>query len=89
MESIIKDLGINKPGTYSKDNTYVIDLEDSEEFGKIYSTLDSNDELDYLDDSSLLTIHNSNIIYNYNDEIQINLIADFDHDSYRVVVQEI
>lgn len=89
IEQLIKKLGINKVGEYSKDNSYVIDLDSSEDFGKMYSILDRNEELEYLEDYSLLTVDNSSLLYNYNDAFQIALISDFNNDSYKIVVSEI
>lgn len=89
MNEILKKLQIKKSGNYSEDNNYIIDLDDSEEFGYYYSLLDKNDNLIYLEDISSLTIHNSNIIYRYDDSIEISLIADFDNDLYKIVIREI
>ena len=89
IEQLIKKLGIDKVGEYSKDNSYVIDLDSSEDFGKMYSILDRNEELEYLEDYSLLTVDNSSLLYNYNDAFQIALISDFNNDSYKIVVSEI
>lgn len=82
-------IGIKLVGTYAKDNSYVIDLDTSEDFGVIYSKLDKNDELEYMDTNSLLTSHNASLLYKYNDEYQVNLIADFDGNTYKLVINEI
>lgn len=89
IEQLVKDLKINKAGSYSKDKSYVIDLESSDEFGRMYSILDRNDNLTYMEDYSLLTPDNSSLIYQYNREYQIALIADFKNDTYKIVIQEL
>ena len=89
MENFLKSIGINKVGAYSKNDSYVIDLDDSEEFGKIFSTLDNNDELEYMDENNLLTVSNATMTYRYNDEYQIQLLADFNNDTYKLVVNEL
>lgn len=89
IEQLLKDLGINKVGEYSNKNTYVIDLYSSEEFGKMYSLLDQNNDLEYEEESSLLTVDNGSLMYNYNDEFQFVLIADFNHDQYHLTIKEL
>lgn len=89
MERELKELGIDQVGTYAEDGSYVIDIDTSEDFGKIYSTLDSSDELEYMDTNSLLTVHNASLLYKYGEELQINLIADFDNDEYKLVANEL
>lgn len=67
LEEFAKELGISKEGNYSRNDSYVIDLDSSDEFGKMYSLLDTNNDLDYEEDSSLLTVDNSSMIYTYQD----------------------
>ena len=87
MEEVLKELGIKSDGEYSKDGQYVVDIFDSDEFGKIYSVLERNDEVEELYDSSLLTVHNSNLTYLYGD-YQLTLSADFDNNLYKLIVSE-
>lgn len=88
LEKFLKSIGITQVGHYTKKDSYIIDLEDSDEYGKIYSSLDKCDELTEDEDSSTLTIHNSNIVFE-SDEYQFVLIADFDQDTYKLVCKEI
>lgn len=86
IKDVLIELGINKNGTYSRDGSFVIDLEeDSNEFGKIYSILDKNPDVEYMESNSLLTIDNSSLYYKYKD-FQINILADFNNDEYKVVI---
>lgn len=87
LEKFLKKLGITQVGHYTKTNTYIIDIEDSDEYGKIYSTLDKSEEVEEDEDSSTITVHTSNIIYE-SDNFQFNLIADFDQDTYKLVCKE-
>jgi hypothetical protein len=48
-----------------------------------------NESLNYEEDSSLLTVDNSSMIYNYNDEFQVVLIGDFKNDQYHLTIKEI
>ena len=88
LEKFLEELGISKVGHYTKSNAYIIDLEDSNEYGKIYSSLDKCDKLEEDEDSSTLTIHTSNIIFE-SENYQFVLIADFDQDSYKLVCKEL
>lgn len=86
IKDVLIELGINKNGTYSRDGSFVIDLEeDSNEFGKIYSILDKNPDVEYMESNSLLTIDNSSLYYKYKN-FQINILADFNNDEYKVVI---
>lgn len=90
VEEILDDLKIYYSGTWGKNNSYVIDLADDSEWGKIYSILETNEDMEELEESTLLTVHNANLIYEYKDEWQFVLSADFDNnDSYRLTVKEI
>lgn len=88
MEKFLKELGINQIGHYNSKNNYIIDIEDSEEYGKIYSKLDKSDLLDENDDSSTVTMHNSHIVFE-SDDYQFTLIADFENDTYKLVCKDI
>ena len=87
IRDVLRDLGIAFDGEYSKDGSYIIDLYDSDQFGKIYSLLEKNKDVENLEDLSTLTIHNSNIAYLY-DDYELNLIADFDQNLYKLVITE-
>lgn len=89
MEDFLKNtLGIKDVGHYSKSNSYIIDIDDSDYYGKIYSILDKSDEVEEDEDSSMITIHNSNIVFR-SDDYQLTLVADFDQDTYKLVVVNI
>ena len=89
ITDILNELKINLKGTYSRDGSYVIDLEDSSDaFGKVYSILDKNPEVDHMENNSLLTVDNASMYYKYK-RFQINIIADFRNDHYKVVVSEV
>ncbi len=87
MEKLLRELNIYLEGSYSKDGSYVVDIYDSDDFGRVYSLLDNNKNVEELDDSSLLNQHSANISYLY-DDYQLTLIADFDEDLYKLVVTE-
>ena len=88
LEKFLNNIGISNVGHYTKSNAYVIDLEDSNEYGKVYSCLDKCEKLEEDEDSSTLTIHNSNIVFE-SEDYQFVLIADFDQDTYKLVCKEL
>jgi hypothetical protein len=88
LEKFLDSIGISQVGHYTKSNSYVIDIEDSDEYGKIYSRLDKCEDLVEDEDSSSLTVHTSNIVFE-SDDFQFILIADFDNDTYKLVCKEL
>ena len=88
LEKFLKEIGITQVGHYTKSNSYVIDIEDSEEYGKIYSSLDKCEELVEDEDSSTITVHTSTIVFE-SDDFQFILMADLDQDTYKLVCKEI
>lgn len=87
MEKLLKELNIFLDGSYSKDGSYVADIYDSDEFGRVYSSLESNSKVEELYDNSLLNTHSANVSYLY-DDYQLTLVADFDENLYKLVVTE-
>ena len=85
---LLKELGITKRGSYADTDTYVIDLDDSNDYGKINSILDKSEILDPIDESSYLTADNANLDYKYEDQFILSLIADFEEDYYQLVITE-
>lgn len=89
MEDILRELGINLDGTYDSEGGYVIDLNSSSDFGKIYSKLDKNEDLNFLESNSLLTVDNASLVYRYEDEVEITLLGDFNNDKYQLVANKL
>lgn len=88
MKEFLKKLGITQAGYYSSKNNYVIDLDDAKDYDKICSTLDKSDLVEENPDSSVINTSVSNILY-VGDQFSLNVIADFDNDTYKVVVTEL
>lgn len=86
MEEFLNSIGINKRGTYSDDNSYVIDLSSDREYAKYYSILERSDKLDLLEDSSTVTFDNANVMFQ-SDDYMINIIADWNANTYKIVVK--
>ena len=89
MDEILRELGIDLDGTYDSEGGYVVDLNSSADFGKVYSKLDKNDDLNFLESNSLLTTDNASLIYRYEDEVEITLLGDFNNDKYQLVVNKL
>ena len=88
VKDVLDDLGIKASIQKSTGNAYVIDLSDSDDFGRYYSLLEKADGVEELSESSLLTLHNASLAYVYND-YQLTLIADYDQDTYKLVITKI
>lgn len=85
---LLREVGINRTGTYSDNDTYTIELNDSNDFGRINSILDRANILDPIDESSYVTSDNANLDYKYQDQFILSLIADFENDYYQLVITE-
>jgi hypothetical protein len=90
IEQYLLDLDISNSGILSEDGGYVVDIENSDEFGKVYSKLEKADDLIPLVDSQVITLQGSSFVYESETEpFILNLIADFDNDRYQLVVTRI
>lgn len=85
MEEFLKQIGITEEGHETTDGNYVVDLEDSNHFNKIFSKLDKSDLVDENEDSSVVNVNITNILY-IGEEYAVNLVADFNEDAYKLVV---
>ncbi len=88
MMDFLKELGITNEGEMTPSGNYVIDIEDSDEFSKISSKLDKSELVEENEDSSVINIDVSNILY-FSDRFSLNLIANFKQDTYRLVVTDL
>jgi len=86
IEEFLQKLGIKSKGEES-DNGYVVDLKNSDEFFKVYSTFDVSNLLDEAEEATTLTEENGNITF-YSDDYQLTLTADFEADMYKLIIVE-
>lgn len=86
MEEELKKLGIEQEGQEGKDGSYVIPIENSDEWGKMFSKLDGSD-LEDMEDNQLLTDNNSSLMFR-SDNYQYNLLADFSANEYKLVITD-
>lgn len=88
MEELLRKLGIVDKPT-EKEDSYIIDIQDSDEYARYYSKLDKSDLLEEDDESSQVTLENSSIQYETTDgKFSLTLLADFDGDVYTLVIKE-
>ena len=86
----LESIGITKAGAMGDDNSYVVDIMDSNEYGKIFTTLEKSDDLDPLEDNQVVTEQGSSLMYeSMSEPFLLNLIADFDGDVYQLIVNKI
>lgn len=88
MKELLNKLGITQAGYFSKNKSYIIDFEDDKEYNKAFSRIDKSNLLEEDPDTSVINTNVSNIVYT-NDNFILNMIADFDSDTYKLVVKEI
>jgi len=87
MEEFLKKLGIQGKLKKSSNNAMVLDIDGSDNYGRIFSRLDRSDLLEEDEDTSQLTLDTSSIQY-MSDEYRITLLADFNTDEYKLVIKE-
>lgn len=88
MQDLLNKIGVTQPGYYSDKNTYIIDLENADQYSKVFSKLDRSKEVKELQSSSVSNASISNVMY-VNDDYNLNLIADFDNNVYKLVIYEL
>lgn len=86
VEKYLKDLGITKEGNVQGDK-YIVTLQDSDEFARMYSILETSNDLNIDDSLSLLSNSSSKIFYASSD-YEIILNANFTSDTYTIVAKE-
>ena len=87
MEQILKELNITTKKPYISDGVYVIDLDNSDEYGNIYSKLDRISGVRELPDMSKISSREEVLSYEYKNWL-IMMFADFENDTYKVTLKE-
>ena len=88
MESeFAKELGIKKEGYETTDGTYVIELDNSNEFSKVYTLLDKNEDAILDVESMLMTSDEVEMTY-LTTEFDVTLIGNLKENTYRVEIRE-
>ncbi len=85
----IRNLRIKNVGTFNKDN-YVIDIDNSRDFGKIFTILTEDEDLEQSEENQLITDQGLSLIfYSKSEPYMITLIGDLDGDVYMLTVSDI
>ena len=87
MEEFLRGLGITEKGSTTEDGSYVIDIPDSNMYGRYLSRLDRCNDLEEDTESSQITSGPSSIQY-VNEQYTITLLSDFDADTYKLTIRE-
>lgn len=85
MEEFIDELNLPFEGEMH-DGTYVIKLNNSNEYSKLYNII-STDKQFTLEDGSIATTDNAMFVF-HNDWYELKFTADFNKDIYRLVVSK-
>ena len=87
LKDLLDEIGIKDEGTMKKDR-YIIELKNSDEFSKYYTLLDSCDELE-LSDTSSMSQEFATVLSYYSPDFKVSLNANFNDDYYTFMVEEI
>lgn len=86
IEKLLKELNIDKTGKV-QDEQYVIVLDDSNEYSRVYTKLDKYEGAD-LDPEEMVMSDSSSIMIYLTDDFDITLKADFNEDRYYLIIEE-
>ena len=90
FDKVLEEVGLN-PDDFEKNSRgeYTYRISGAGEFGKLYSLFDDSEELEEAMENNALTTDRSVIKFNsVNDDYSISLQADFDADTYDIVIKE-
>lgn len=86
MKEFLKELGI-QGNPVESGKTLVLDIEGSDNYGRVYSKLDRSDLVEEDSESSNVTLDSSTINFE-SEKYLITLIADFNDDKYKLTIKE-
>lgn len=84
---VLEKLSIPNQGNLTG-KTYVMNLDDSDDYGKYYSLIDKNSAVEYQEENSSLNLMGATLIYTL-DNFLITLYADYDEDEYKLVIKDL
>lgn len=87
LDDILTELDFDDIGEF-KNNKYTIVLNDSNDYAYYYTLLDSNENLDLVDSSSVSTEF-LNVITYEGDDFKVSLNADFNNNYYNVTIEDL
>ena len=87
MEELLNELNLDIEPTKLDANKYEIDLDNSNEYAKMYSMLNNSEIVKEDIDSSQLTSDTSSLQFTANN-LTVTLLADFNADTYKMILRE-
>ena len=88
INELISKLKLDGLEVKKEGNKTVINLEDSDEFAKIYSRLDRDEDFELDNTRVIMSPLNTYMVY-VGDEYECGISSDYEKDIYRVVIKEI
>ena len=92
-KSVLKELGVDKPGVF-ENGIYTVELNDSNEWGKVFSLLEKSDEAKEVEGDTL-TVDGGEFLYEYTadtdfgeETFYITLSSSFEDDVYKIEVEK-
>lgn len=90
IEEYLSTLNIRYKGEIGEDNSYVIDIPNSQDWGSVFTKLDKSEDLEALENNQVITEQGSSLVYqSLSEPLLISLIADFEGDRYQLIVNQI
>ena len=87
MKEFLRSLGINQEGHESDDGVYIVNIEDSNEYSKVFSKLENSDQVHEVEDDSVFDLE-KNVLYFESESYDLELYADLEEDSYELIVRQ-
>lgn len=81
-----EELGIKENGNF-KDNVYIVNLDNSDEYSKIYTLLSNSELLELNPEAINLGVSEAIISYD-SEDYTVKLLANFDEDVYTVSIED-
>lgn len=87
MKEFLRSLGINQEGHESDDGVYIVNIEDSNEYSKVFSKLENSDQVHEVENDSVFDLE-KNVLYFESESYDLELYADLEEDSYELIVRQ-
>jgi hypothetical protein len=89
IKEYLESLGIEDEGSYEEDS-YIINMDNSKDYGRIFTILDTSEDIDIIPSNQLVTDQGSSLMYeSISEPLLLNLLADFEGGVYQLVVNEL
>lgn len=90
MRDFLNEIGITLEGTETDDQEYIIDIDDSNLYSKVFSTLENSKKVSLAENDSDADFASDKFSHFFeSDSYEIELEADFDSDKYKLICRKI